>query len=71
MVEIEHMIASVFDPVAQRQSEPGKEIVRNTVLHPRFGGLNALEWFRLIEMHYRHHLLQKQHLCDAWREAHG
>jgi DinB superfamily len=71
MVEIEPIVASVFDPVAQRQSEPGKEIVRNTVLHPRFGGLNALEWFRLIEMHYRHHLLQKQHLCDAWREAHG
>ncbi|MUT67443.1 DinB family protein [Paenibacillus sp. NEAU-GSW1] len=71
MVEIEPTIASEFDPVTQVRLEPGKEIVRNTVLHPRFGGLNALEWFRLIEMHYRHHLLQKMRLDDAWREAHG
>jgi hypothetical protein len=71
MVEIEPMIASAFDPVTEARSESGKEIVRNTVLHPRLGGLNALEWFRLIEMHYRHHLLQKRRLDDAWRNAHG
>jgi len=71
MVEIEPMIASEFDTVTQVRLEPGKEIVRNTVLHPRLGGLNALEWFRLIEMHYRHHLLQKMRLDDAWREANG
>jgi hypothetical protein len=71
MVEIEPKIASEFDPVTQARSEPSKEIVRNTVLHPRLGGLNALEWFQLIEMHYRHHLLQKQRLDKAWREAHG
>ncbi|MFC7678906.1 DinB family protein [Paenibacillus sp. GCM10028914] len=71
MVEIEPTIASEFEPVTQVRLEPGKEIVRNTVLHPRLGGLNALEWFRLIEMHYRHHLLQKMHLDDTWREAHG
>lgn len=71
MVEIEPTIASEFEPVTQVRLEPGKEIVRNTVLHPRLGGLNALEWFRLIEMHYRHHLLQKMRLDDAWREAHG
>ncbi|WP_274365012.1 DinB family protein [Paenibacillus thermotolerans] len=45
-------------------------LVRNTVAHPRFGGLNALEWFQLIEMHYRHHLLQKKRLDEAWRESH-
>ncbi|WP_127586912.1 DinB family protein [Paenibacillus koleovorans] len=71
MVEIEPTIASEFDPVTQVRLEPGKESVRNTVLHPRLGGLNALEWFRLIEMHYRHHLLQRMRLDDAWREAHG
>ncbi|KKC48299.1 hypothetical protein VE23_16365 [Paenibacillus sp. D9] len=71
MVEIEAKIASEFNPVAQARLEPGKEIVRNTVLHPRLGGLNALEWFRLIEMHYRHHLLQKMRLDDAWKQAHG
>ncbi len=30
--------------------------------HPAFGYLNAKEWFRLIEMHFRHHLRQKQRL---------
>ncbi|MFD0711378.1 DinB family protein [Paenibacillus sp. GCM10027626] len=30
--------------------------------HPRFGMLNATEWFLLIEMHYRHHLRQLQRL---------
>ncbi|CAH0122623.1 MULTISPECIES: DinB family protein [unclassified Paenibacillus] len=70
MIEIEPAIASEFDPVSLARLEPGKEIVRNTVLHPHFGGLNALEWFQLIEMHYRHHLRQKKRLYEAWREAH-
>lgn len=30
--------------------------------HPAFGYLNAEEWFRLIEMHFRHHLRQKKRL---------
>jgi hypothetical protein len=33
-----------------------------TALHPRLGALNAKEWFALIEMHYRHHFLQKERL---------
>lgn len=33
-----------------------------TSLHPRLGALNAKEWFALIEMHYRHHLLQLERL---------
>ncbi|PWW02896.1 DinB family protein [Paenibacillus cellulosilyticus] len=32
------------------------------VAHPRMGLLNAQEWFALVEMHYRHHLLQKGRL---------
>jgi len=75
MTEIEPAVAAAFDPVAQAISEPGKdtanELVRNTVAHPRLGELNALEWFQLIEMHYRHHLLQKKRLDDAWRAAHA
>ncbi|MCM3267613.1 DinB family protein [Paenibacillus elgii] len=35
---------------------------RHTVQHPRLGGLNAKEWFELVEMHYRHHLHQKERL---------
>jgi hypothetical protein len=34
----------------------------HTVMHPRFGALNANEWFLLVEMHYRHHLHQKERL---------
>ena len=28
-------------------------------LHPTLGMLNALEWFKLIDMHFKHHLRQK------------
>ncbi|MFD1884912.1 DinB family protein [Paenibacillus wenxiniae] len=42
-----------------------------TVAHPRLGGLNAWEWFWLIEMHYRHHLHQQQRLEEAWAYEHA
>ncbi|WP_340395701.1 DinB family protein [Paenibacillus sp. FSL E2-0177] len=47
-----------------REIEPSLEKAskQNTVSHPRFGGLCAEEWFLLIEMHYRHHLLQLERL---------
>ncbi|WP_442951633.1 hypothetical protein [Paenibacillus sp. GYB003] len=50
-----------------RQVEPVLDEIppSNTVSHPRFGGLNAKEWFLLVGMHYRHHLLQKERL-DAF-----
>ncbi|MFF2017824.1 DinB family protein [Paenibacillus sp. NPDC058177] len=44
------------EPALERASK------QNTVSHPSFGGLCAEEWFRLIEMHYRHHLLQLDRL---------
>ncbi|MDR6224427.1 DinB family protein [Desmospora profundinema] len=36
--------------------------VENKLHHPRLGWLNALEWFQLIPMHFRHHLHQKRRL---------
>lgn len=39
-----------------------KASIQNTVSHPRFGALHAKEWFLLVEMHYRHHLLQMDRL---------
>ncbi|WP_445671191.1 DinB family protein [Paenibacillus sp. FSL K6-2524] len=39
-----------------------KAFKQNTVSHPSFGGLCAEEWFLLVEMHYRHHLLQLDRL---------
>ncbi|OBZ10267.1 DinB family protein [Bacillus sp. FJAT-26390] len=38
---------------------------QSAVAHPRFGMLNANEWFLLIEMHYRHHRLQMNRLKEA------
>lgn len=40
----------------------------NTARHPRLGGLNAKEWYMLIEMHYRHHLQQMDRLKKGVRE---
>jgi hypothetical protein len=47
-----------------KEIEPKLETapLHNTVSHPRLGALNAKEWYMLIEMHYRHHLLQKDRL---------
>ncbi len=39
-----------------------KAPLENTALHPRFGALNAQDWFMLVEMHYRHHLRQLDRL---------
>lgn len=71
MTEIEPRIALAFGTVPRLQEEPGKESVPYTVVHPRLGGLNALEWFQLIEMHYRHHMLQRKRLEEAWMQVQG
>ena len=31
-------------------------------LHPALGYLNAIEWYQLIDMHFRHHMRQKEKL---------
>lgn len=38
--------------------------------HPSFGPLNAREWYQLIPMHLRHHLLQKERI-EAWLASEG
>lgn len=35
------------------------------VMHSRLGALNAKEWFQLADMHFRHHLIQKEELEQA------
>ncbi len=47
----------------QGASEAGK------TAHPRLGFLNAREWFALIEMHFRHHLRQKERLDQFLKQA--
>ncbi|WP_047153946.1 DinB family protein [Aneurinibacillus tyrosinisolvens] len=49
-----------------REIEPGLDEASpvHTVPHPRFGALNAKEWYSLVEMHYHHHLLQMARLKE-------
>ncbi|MFC5449827.1 DinB family protein [Paenibacillus aestuarii] len=65
--ESKEQLIEGFHGVVERmkRTEPGLSIVlecQKKILHPRFGALNANEWFLLIEMHYRHHLLQLERL---------
>lgn len=55
-----------LDQVLQKMREwEGKVDIINPnykVKHDGFGWLNAREWFDLVGMHFRHHLLQKSEL---------
>jgi hypothetical protein len=66
----EQLIAGLQD-VVERMKRTEPTLVQapqeNTVAHPNFGALNAVEWFLLIEMHYRHHFLQLERL-KAYQE---
>lgn len=47
-----------------RRTEPAlsQASQEHKIAHPRFGALTAIEWFLLVEMHYRHHFLQLERL---------
>lgn len=38
---------------------------RGKTAHPALGFLNAAQWYKLVEMHFNHHLMQKKNL-DAF-----
>jgi hypothetical protein len=44
---------------------------KHKIAHPRFGYLDAKEWFVLIEMHFRHHLLQLARLKQKLPTMHS
>ncbi|REK77891.1 DinB family protein [Paenibacillus paeoniae] len=72
--ESKEQLIQGFYTVIQRMKdiEPTLEKVpkQNIVFHPSLGGLCAEEWFLLVEMHYRHHLLQLNRLKQGLiREA--
>ncbi|WP_139492451.1 DinB family protein [Brevibacillus dissolubilis] len=54
-----------------KEVEPSLSLIspQHKVAHPRLGALNAVEWYQLIEMHYRHHLGQKDRL-KGFLQAH-
>ncbi|MDF2961171.1 MAG: hypothetical protein K0S39_2906 [Paenibacillus sp.] len=64
--ESKEQLAEGLNAVMRRMEEIKptieKALLQITVPHPRFGALNAKEWFMLVEMHYRHHLHQKDRL---------
>ncbi|OAB34855.1 hypothetical protein PMSD_13925 [Paenibacillus macquariensis subsp. defensor] len=56
---------TVISRMKEVESTIEQASLHNTVAHPRFGGLNAKEWFMLVEMHFRHHLLQWDRLKQS------
>ncbi|MCP4522272.1 MAG: DinB family protein [Cytophagales bacterium] len=44
---------------SQKIEKLSKEDLKYKVKHPKFGMLNAKEWYTLVSMHYQHHLKQK------------
>jgi len=68
--ESKEQIAQGLQLVVQKMREVESMLdtipAHHTSPHPRLGGLTAVEWFYLTEMHYRHHLLQKKRLEDFY-----
>lgn len=60
---------SDFEALRPKLDEIGNEIGLSTsqgrAEHPAFGFMNAVEWYRYCEMHFRHHFHQKERL-DQW-----
>lgn len=59
-------LVSRMDQVIQRLSQWESKVdyinPNNKVKHGGFGWLNAREWYDLVDMHFRHHLRQKDEL---------
>ncbi|MGG3838932.1 DinB family protein [Paenibacillus thiaminolyticus] len=67
--ESKEQLAAKLEEARRRMHEIGASLqgvasdrLQRTAAHPAFGALNAAEWFAMPEMHYRHHLLQKERL---------
>ncbi|MEF2966562.1 DinB family protein [Paenibacillus sp. M1] len=62
-------LRGVVERMKRTESALNKVSESRKILHPGFGALNAKEWFLLIEMHYRHHLLQLERLKNLYEIA--
>lgn len=60
--EVRRLMLQVVDDMRAIQPQLVHIPAENKVEHPRFGALNAKEWFQLSAMHFQHHLRQKQSL---------
>lgn len=57
-------LRSVVERMKRTESGLIQASEEHKMVHPGFGPLHAQEWFLLIEMHYRHHLLQLARLQE-------
>jgi hypothetical protein len=53
--------------VQKAAKEAGEAKLDYKTSHPTLGMLNAMEWLKLIEMHQRHHVMQKKRLDRTLR----
>ncbi|HZG18264.1 MAG TPA: DinB family protein [Candidatus Bathyarchaeia archaeon] len=51
-------LEQVIGKMKELESDIREASADHTLPHPGLGHLNAVEWFSLVEMHYRHHLRQ-------------
>lgn len=57
-------LRSIVERMKRTESALSQASEAYKIPHPRLGALNAKEWFLLVEMHYRHHLLQLDRLSQ-------
>jgi hypothetical protein len=64
--ESQEVLIRSMDQLIQRLIQWESKVVKSNpnckVNHGGFGWLNAREWYDLVEMHFRHHLRQKDEL---------
>lgn len=60
--EVKQQMLSLIEKMRELEPRLSSVPMDQKVEHPAFGHLNAYEWFQLVEMHFRHHLHQKERL---------
>jgi hypothetical protein len=67
--ENKHVLSEGLQMVLDQANELASRLLEDgpsgRVLNRRLGALDAVEWFQLAEMHYRHHWTQKTELEQA------
>jgi len=64
-LEYTTLLANFLTDTKQLGQEVAKDDGTYKTNHPVLGMLTAIEWYQLLEMHFRHHLRQKEEL-DAY-----
>lgn len=62
IAQIREMIPVLREKMTAAAAQLSLPHGKGKTAHPALGYLNALEWFSLVEMHFRHHLRQKKRI---------